>query len=319
LEKSAHKGTARFVQATNYLSREARGRLSLRSQVLFTAIVLGVLYATDILADFMFDQVGVDLVLPTSMWYLSESDWWAFAATSLASAIAYILTIAVAFWLAMFAAIFATSERWQVRLIGISAAQMYNFFFVVPVVLTASMVLTILLRKNMDGLPGPYVVLGSVVFAAFCIAGFPVFSTVFKGAVNPDKRHALLVGALYNPARGAGIGLSERISNLKRLNDGQIRNFSDSVERAWPLAIVSVVIIESISPGIYGYLYDDFPVLRDHVTGGVGRKAVEAQHSLDVRRVWGFMWALFLLDLAGMVVIDRILNRRYLRHYKGGG
>lgn len=306
-------------RATSYVTDGRGGGLSFRSQVLVTALVLALLYAINLFFDLVLDKGGLDVVLPLSIGTLTANDWYAFLATSSSAIVSYTIVVFIAYWLGVIASVFARSTAWQVKLFGASLAHLYNFFFVVPVVLTATMVMTVLLKKSSEGvIPGPLVVSGSMVFAALCIAGYPIFWSLFKGSVHPDNRHGLLVQALYDPTETSRLAVVRtRVALVRRLNDGQIRNFADSIERAWPLTIVSVVIIESIHPGIYGFLHISFPGLAEYVSGGVGREVIQAQHSLDVAKVWGFMWVLFLLDLVGMLIIDLALERRYLRHYRG--
>lgn len=284
-----------------------------RRRLVLAGALLLVIFLFHELISLIIKESHVDLLLPWSMFYLDRNDWIAVAVTSVASLISFLVTVSVAFGLGIGTALLVKSRKHAAKLAGLSVDMVYRFLFIVPVVLTTTLVITLLLRLTFSGMPAPMLVLGSLLFSSLCIAGYPVYYTIYRGAVQPDRRHELLVDSLYiNKRKVLYLPIPIQFAYNKRLNDGQVRNYCDSVERAWHLTIVAVIIVESISPGLYQHLLAG---TQDAQVSGVGRLVIEAQSINGTYRVVGFMWALFLFDLLGLTILQWFLKRRYKRHY----
>jgi hypothetical protein len=247
------------------------------------------------------------------MIYLAQVDWLSFGTTAIVSILTFMVAVGLSYALGISTAMMATSRHAAARLTSLFVDTIFRFLYIVPVVLTTSMVFAVLLGLFLQntGFPAIGLVIGTIVFSAVCIGGYPIYFTVYTSVVSPDRRHALLVDALHHSSRRLGTAaFSRRVAETVRLTDGKATAFCEGVERAWHLTIVAVVIVESIVPGLYQYL--EVP---DEVKG-VGRSVIEAQSLDGTYRVMGFMWALFLLDLAVLTIIKRIRKQKYLRHYQ---
>lgn len=305
-------------QAVEWLSRDKQGRVKDSGNVLLTGLLIIAILAVGRITEVAVHSFRLDLITPLSMLQLSLVDWSDVALTTISSVLSFLVATGAAYTLGLIASFLTKSQGSTAKMVGLSISELFRFLYIVPLVLTITLVVTLLLGQNIEGrIPGIGVVAGSLFFSALCIAGYPVFWTVYRGAVRPDRRHELVVDAIYLPPRRLWylIPVPRHVVVSKRLNDGSIVNLTESIERAWHLTIVAVVIVESVVPGLYQYLSDTFGFFNNTDLKGVGRNVIVAQSILSSTRVFGLMWALFCVDAVGLATISLLLRRRYLRHY----
>lgn len=286
---------------------KARTRIFLGAMLLLLVILLHKITSA------LIEQSHIDALLPSSMVYLGSSDWLSFGVTAVVSIVTFILAVGFSYFFGLGTALLATSRHAPARLISLFIDTIFRFLYIVPVVLTTSMVFAILLGLYLDniGFPAAGLVIGTIIFSTICIGGYPIYFTIYTSVVAPDRRHALLVDALYHSPRRVGTAaFSRRVAEAVRLTDGKATTFCEGIERAWHLTIVAVVIVESIVPGLYQYIGVSEGIK------GIGRSVIEAQSLDGTYRVMGFMWALFLFDLAVLSLVKRVLQKKYLRHYQ---
>ena len=305
-------------RAIDSLSKRAKNRAGEDVSIVLISLLVLVVFFVDRINHYIWESSQLYKALPIALGQLTWSDALDIFVTSAASIITFVATTSIAYAFGILAAFFVRSHAHILAVLGLFMVQIYRFFYIVPLVLSVTLIMVMLFDLMASGTIGPFwFVFGILLASSLCIAGYPVFSTVYGSIVNPDRRHDLLVDAIYIPRRRLFgiISVPRQIIVSKRLNDGTIRSLSEGIERAWHLTIVAVVIVETIVPAIYQHITEAFGLPTNIEVKGVGRSVLEAQSALSIYKVFGLMWALFIVDLIGVKIINSVLNRWYLRHY----
>jgi hypothetical protein len=266
-------------------------------------------------------------LLPISIWQLPEKAWLSIIATVLASLLAWVSACVVGGSLGMFTAAGELSKReggwiwkaWAAAANGIRKA--FTMLYVIPLVLTISVVTTILLKLELDRrLLQPEVGLLLIVLSGVALAGQRVFIAVDEGVIEANTEDIMLASSLYLGECGRGTGFVTSVRRIWRearfLLACRISLLRQAIEQAFHLAVVGVVILETVSGlRIYEKL---FPQESGQPPwgGGIGRVILDAQSAVNPTTVAGAVWLILLIDLVIASLIRQAARRRWVTPYR---
>jgi hypothetical protein len=262
---------------------------------------------------------------PVSIWALPTSALPAIAATLAASILAWLAALLVGGLVGLFVAAGTLAKRetghfwtiWSKAASGMRRA--YTWLYVVPLVLTISASTTALLKLQNDDVVGePTAAIVLIVVSGIALAGQRIFVAIDDAVSNATTDELLLARSLY-------LGEERRISWISRmirlwrearfLLACRITLLAQAVEQAFHLAVVGVVILETVS-GLYIYqmMYpQEFNVLP--WGGGIGRIIINAQHGTNPTTVAGAVWLILLIDSLLAWAIRGVANRWWIKPY----
>jgi hypothetical protein len=244
---------------------------------------------------------------PIAIWQLPRRAWAAIVATILASSVAWFSAVGVGGVLGFLTAVGHLGERetgryWQ---LWSSAAgvvrRAFNWLYVVPLVLTISVVTTLLLNWELEnrisqGTAGVLLVVASGV----ALAGQRVFVAIDDAVAVAASEDAELARSLYLGARQGHESTFAQITRVLRevsfLVHCRINLLAQALEQAFHLAVVGVVILETVS-GLR--IYEKFFPQEGHVLswgGGIGRVIIDGQNATNPALVAGAVWLILMID-----------------------
>jgi hypothetical protein len=100
----------------------------------------------------------------------------------------------------------------------------------------------------------------------------------------------------------------------RRFRDCEIHSYCEAIVLAFHLSIVSVMILESVTPQFYELLWPQTGAVYASL-GGIGRRILVAQQRYDVQLIAGYVWAVIVFDFFAVTVIEYALHRRWRQHY----
>jgi hypothetical protein len=188
----------------------------------------------------------------------------------------------------------------------------FDGMYIIPLVLTLSFLYALLMSLYLgSGLPRWLVATGMIVAAGLILPGYQVYRSVYAAVADAKSENLSLVHSLWD--RGV-LGRHRALTTVMRLRDCRIMDYSENLIRAFHLAIVAVVILESITPNIYEHFFPQTGPVYSWL-GGVGRQILSAQQNNEFRLIAGYIWALLGFDLAVTQVIGMVLQHRWKRYY----
>jgi hypothetical protein len=264
---------------------------------------------------------------PISIWQLTSAAWFAIVATLSAAIFAWIVAVTLGAFLGMFtaAAEIARKEQGLVwRFWGWSASlarKLFTWLYVVPLVLTITTVTTVLLKFEYAAQLSPSIVgLVLIAVSGFALAGQRIFITIDEASANASSDKIFLASSLYlgaEPTNRRWLRIARRSWRETRfLVACRIDLMTEALEQAFHLAVVGVVILETVS-GLL--IYEPvFPQLTGKLTwgGGIGRIILDGQNGLNPTTVAGAVWLILLTDLMIASLIRYATRRKWVKPYR---
>lgn len=244
---------------------------------------------------------------PISIWQLPLKAWQAIGATLVASVVAWIAAILVGGVLGWFTAAGELARRESGRLWSAwsaSAATVrkgFTWLYVVPLVLTISVIATVLLKLELDGtLAQPAVGALLVVASGIALSGQRIFVAFDDAVTGASSDDVMLASSLFL-GKGAGsraLGARARrlLQEARFLVACRISLLAQALEQAFHLAVVGVVILETVS-GLR--VYEKLFPQEAHLLpwgGGIGRVIIDAQNATNPSLVAGAVWLILIMD-----------------------
>ena len=262
-------------------------------------------------------------VLPTAILRLDANMLRGLAITFTASLLAWLFGIASGYLLgccAGAAVLDSVTGMTILRRAGQLIDKAYSAVYVIPFVLTASLTFTLAMKLYVgNSLPSVAVMLVLIAVAGSALGGYHVYKAVYDSVRYAGQDTAYLVRSLYCPHEQS-LGLLRRAAHsfhvARRFRDCEIRAFCGSVSKALYLAVVSVMIVETIAPLFYELVVPQTGAIKSWL-GGAGRQILEAQSTYDFQRIAGCIWAVLFFVFFVDTCIGLVFRRRWLQHYGG--
>jgi len=241
-------------------------------------------------------------LLPITIGGLDANWWRAFGFTICASLVAWGLGAGIGYALGVFAAAARVSIGPEIKMrrwFGISIDVFYRFLYIIPFVLTANITYNIAFAwQDKFGAPRCVSGIAMILVAGAALGGYRVFIAVYSSVSEAKFESVVLSRSLFSQGRRDGsrvLGLRQSIGLVLRLRDCEILMFSRSLEDAFHLSIVAVMIVESILPAFYENFLPQSGFSPAYF-GGVGRMVINAQQSLNPRQISGILWLVLIYD-----------------------
>lgn len=301
-----------------------------------TVLIWGVTFAISWLIGIVLGPVESFFVRlsPVSTWQLPRHAYTAVVLTLVASLISWLVSIVVGYATGIVASAAALSQKratrplWTIPLMWCveHIRLVFEILFVVPLVLTLSLALTLLLGWNLERqIPRGLVLVGMILTSGVALAGHRVFMAVSDAVVNAAREDELLAESVYRPEPRRMIR-PLFIKPLRRffrdLQDShflagcRIEMLAQAVEQAFHLAVVGVVIAETVAPGLYEYYFVQGEATPRWI-GGIGKVISDGQNATNPELVAGAIWLIVGIDLVIVSIVRLITARLWLQHYRG--
>lgn len=306
------------TQLLTNLFRQSPGNVGGHNRVAvgFSILVVLMIYST-IEHEFL-HRTFISNFMPWMMFKLTALDWQNLILTLFAVLVSFLVSTSLALFLAVLRSRFLLARGHLLPILSAVFEAIYRFFYIIPVVVSIALIIRYVIPFKFYADQLELWIIWLVIFTlpTLFISGHPIFSAFCAAVTEPDDRHRMLVDSLYEkPGRVFRGRLNPGIKRVFRLAGGNIVSICHDVELSWHLAIVAVVIVETVYPGVHS---DVIPSWLKYTKGfGVGGAVLNAQNAIDVPRVFGFMWALFVVDWIGLLIIRALLRTAYMRHYSG--
>ena len=290
------------------------------------SLIIFTLYVSLILTiNFISNKFGavwnLEILTPIAILSLPLEYFFGFFLTALTTISAFIFALFIGHFLGIVASLFYNSEIGPIEIIGVAISKIFDFFYIVPIVVTVGLFFGVL-QSTYASSPGDFprfaVAALLFVFAALILGGYQIFESIYRSNVSSPVRHQILVDSLYiNTPFGfrLPLGISELLVKIIRRRDVSIQGYAAAVIRAFHLALVSTVIVEAVIPSIYEYTLPN-PGQFERWYGGVGQLVLNAQSDGGYDVIAGLIWLLFIFDVAVVMILELVLRWRYLAHYR---
>lgn len=297
-------------------------------QALFFVLLLIASYLGSLVSDpakNFFIQIS-----PISLFRLTSDHYIALFFTLSSAVVAWFFAIVIGYILGHLvglASVHESSSKY-LRWISVTVREIYNIIYIIPLVITLNLCYSLLMyHKVHHDLPGWVVVVGSIAVTGIALGGYQVFINTYKAVVRSGDERLYLTKSLFSRPdqvtgatglKGQAIKFIKpyRQSSIiaKRLANFEIRSFVSALEIAFHLAVVGVVILESITPQFYEYLIPQTGVLLSW-GGGVGRLVLVAQSNYQFQIIAGMLWAVVFFDGCIVFLINLFARNRWLKYY----
>ncbi|MBZ5589777.1 MAG: hypothetical protein LAO05_14570 [Acidobacteriia bacterium] len=169
------------------------------------------------------------------------------------------------------------------------------------------------------GMPKWLVSMAMVSVTGLALAGYTVYKCVVTAVVFAGDEHLFLAESLFIPGRALRVLRRARVRlvQVRRLRDFDIAVFAEALRRAFHLAVVSIVILETVTPAFYELVLPQGGVDKPWL-GGVGKVVLRAQQTSNFELIAGCIWCVLFFDWIVVSIIDATLWRRWLRFQRKG-
>jgi hypothetical protein len=151
-----------------------------------------------------------------------------------------------------------------------------------------------------------------VIVAGMALGGYHVYKSVFDAVSGAHPEAKQLTNSLYFPGSG---GFFAAFKKAHRFRDFQINSFCTALRAAFHLAVVAIMIVETITPRFYELIWPSGGIMAGW-TQGAGRLILSAQNSYQYVVIAGCIWAVLFFDAICTGILDLALQRRFLRYYR---
>jgi len=264
-------------------------------------------------------------LLPTTLFHL-ESGWWAaLGMTACAAIAAWLCACVVGYTLGLAAAALQSSQGTAnivKRIAGRSLDQVYRYLYIVPFVLIVSISFGVFYPLCVDTVSSKaflpkWCLWAWMVFASgVTLGGYRVFRAVFASVQRAKWESEVLVHGLHTPRSRSWVvnRLRPHMSRVLRLTDCDIASLAEAIEQAFLLAVVAIMVVEAVIPGIHEYLAPQRGSLPDWARGA-GGLVVRQQANLQIAQVSGVLWAVIIFDTIMLHAISLMTSGLWMRHY----
>lgn len=279
------------------------------------------LFALSLVFGQMSDKPKALLVeIATGIGSLSREQWAALFVTFVASIMSWVLAVIGGILTGTIAgaSVLDSERRLPVLRFAMYLDVVFHFAYVTPLVLTVSLFYAISMKYATDGLISywivPFVVIG---VAALALGGYQIHKSIFDAVVDAKQSNRYLIDGLYTSSKNHGTFATFLclVRRVHRFRDCEISRFCAAVVLAFDLAVVSVVIVETVIPGLYEYLFRQSGVAPAWL-GGAGKQMLTASNTYEFRTIAGLLEAIFVFDLLVGNAIHNGLHKLWLHHYQ---
>ena len=298
---------------TDFFADKVRGVIWVIS---FVAILLFV----DLVSNLLGAAWNIRFLTPIALLSLNAEHYWGLVFTAIATGFGFFIAVILGSALGILAASLKVMNGRGVQVVGASISKVFDFFYIVPIVVTLGLAFALLLPYAITNYQTWIIAVGTITVATFILGGYQVFEAIYRSAVAPSEKNLILVDSIYSGRhrwRVPGLpSMRDAVTKVLRLKDTNVQAYTNAVVRAFHLSLVSVVIVESVRPAIYEYIFPQTGIIQDRY-GGVGQMILSAQGTAAIDTIVGLIWALFLFDAVVVLLIEKYLHSRYLKHYQG--
>jgi hypothetical protein len=213
--------------------------------------------------------------------------------------------------------------------VGRYADLFFEAFYIIPLVLTLSLGYSLVMSfYTKYDFPRFFIVIFMISLAGLTLGGYNVYKSVYLAVRYAKRESCYITESLYfrnseidlrnKDITGWWRELGARINTVKRLRDIEIRSILDTLPRALHLSIVSVMILESITPSFYEHVLPQSGMALSWL-GGTGRQILTAQQNNQFELIAGCVWTVLCFDWICSWFIERTINFWWLRHYTRRG
>jgi len=254
-------------------------------------------------------------ITPMSLFQLELDTWKAFSLTFSASIISWIIGIAIGRFFGFLAASTSMSKKsnYELTSIGKVINRIAEWIYVIPFVLTTTFTYAlVLVIQTKYGLPKYVSFFSLVAISGIALGGFHIYKSVVDAVVNANQKDRLLIESLFFKRKKKFI--KRHSSYIKRLHDCRIHHYCSSLQLAFHLSIVAIMIVETITPSFYELLWPSSGAIEDWKLGA-GRLIIQAQNSGHYEIIAGCIWAVLLFDTIFISILNSFTHKSWLKHY----
>lgn len=267
-------------------------------------------------------------ILPFSIFELTREHYIALMFTLLSSVVAWFFAVVIGYILGQLVGLVSIHKNITKYLHYLStvAKESYNIIYIIPLVITLNFVYAVLNSFKTDyNLPSWIVALGAIATAGIALGGYQVFMVCYNAVIRSGEHRLFLAQSLYSKHDDVDHGnfkfkgyLKKHLRSLvtvRRLTDFEIRSFANALEIAFHLAVVAIVILETITPQFYELILPQSGV-SPKWSGGIGRLVLIAQSNYNFHLIAGMLWAVVFFDFFFIIVLTFFIQRRWLKFYR---
>lgn len=260
-------------------------------------------------------------ITPISIWRLSNDHVYAIVLTISATIFSWIIAVVGGYLLGHLVGLVAIQHTPHkiAQWFSVIVNQGYTIIYIIPLVITLSLTSAILMHHSAKGnIPIWGVLIGALCVSGLALGGYQVFKSISGAVLRAGNQRLYLAQTLYSkdvsPKNLGEISQLRSLTIVKRLADLEIRSFVLSLELAFHLALVGVIILETITPSLYELIFPQATVSPPWA-GGVGRLIVTAQANAEFKVIAGMLWTIVAADFFAVLIMNMYCNHRWLRHY----
>jgi hypothetical protein len=269
---------------------------------------------------------------PISIWGLPAYAWAAMALTLGAATITFVFSVAVGTATGIITSAAELSHRgskgaltsgtlWAVKHIR----SVYDAFFVIPLVLTIILAWTLAMQLAGPNGRWSMLVLAAVVLTSgVALAGQRVFVAIADATGNAARDDEILSESVYSPRSSLRYPVVVPQSLRLMINDSWVVRFlvgcrisllAQGVEQAFHLAVVGVVIAETVLPGLYELAWPQTGI-QPQWLGGIGNVIVSGKNASNPDLIAGSIWLILFADGLMAIFVRFCTHRAWLAHYR---
>lgn len=264
---------------------------------------------------------------PISIWMLPERAWFSILATIAASILAWFAALIVGGVLGVFSAAGQLASQREGTVwkgwhgLATVIRKIFMSLYVIPLVLTLSVIATVLLKLELKGSINPAAVgVLLIISSGVALAGQRIFIALDEAVTTASSDDMVLASSLYLGSESPRFKRWESLKRLCReakfLIACRISLLTQAIEQAFHLSVVGVVILETTS-GLY--LYEKIVPQEAGVLpwgGGIGRVIIDGQNATNPELVAGAVWLILLIDSLLALGIRELIYKKWVYPYR---
>lgn len=274
----------------------------------------------------LIDQTRILLfeISPITILSLDSDIWIGAIFTFTASLLAFIIGGVLGYGLGILvgASVLDLKTNRGIRVLGMYANSIYDGFYIIPLVLTVSFWYAIAFLWHLKyGMPSFFIGLILVSIAGLSLGGYNVYHSVFHAVFHAKQENICLTESLFLKRTLFGLekifgeNFIQCLKITKLLVDCQIHSFAESLERAFHLSIVAIIILESVTLSFYELVLPQSGAYKPWL-GGLGRLILSAQQNNQFEIIAGVIWLVLLFDLLVLYSIKTLIKSNWTVFYR---